>query len=342
MGAFLRWVDKNGKEKQYRLDVDIASEGFFVGRLTDEDVRYVSSARIDEAAKKIGVWIFNPRRNLYYYGGVDDPSVSRRHLKIVLSEASRILVSDHGRDGHGASKTLLNGSEVPKGATLQVTDGSRVRLGLFTTEFTFVGQPGSAEAVVAVEATRHEPIVRPVTIEQGVGAGAVDELLKGQEAMRSLLSRVLKILKWQELPPIISIEEKIGRVHKEYFISFACQKCDNVFDRCVRIQGERKWFSLLCEGLKLLSGIGGSATLSRFTKMPSLGGQVGSIVETLRARNVTLSSGKLEELENLDLSTFNMIKDSFFSSELYQTVEYDPDYGWIHRTCPCVSSETQR
>lgn len=128
----IRWIDDNGEPRV----LDISLNRFFIGRLHREDSPLAFSD--NEAARKWGIYVFNPEEKYSKYLNVIDGFVSRRHLLVTIDKGV-VKVRDHGPNGAGSKNgTYINGRIVPRGKESIVSIGSRVKLGPYF-EFTIIG-----------------------------------------------------------------------------------------------------------------------------------------------------------------------------------------------------------
>jgi hypothetical protein len=128
MNYKLRWLDNNNVWRGYNLSKVLGKYRFvFIGRLTGSDASEAEKHGIVEEGL-YPLYIFTPGE-FYYYMGLEDGYVSRRHALIELIEDG-IYITDHGVDGRGSTNgTFINGKKIEPGKPYRLNRGDEISLG---------------------------------------------------------------------------------------------------------------------------------------------------------------------------------------------------------------------
>jgi hypothetical protein len=127
----LYWVKDDGEEEF--LDIGNKLEKFeyvYIGRLSETDLRDAKMLGVN-VKNPYSLFIFKPGK-YYYYMGIEDLYVSRRHAYLEL-KGNKILIKDHGKDGAGSENgTFINEKRLTPMKLYSLNHDDKVSLGFYT------------------------------------------------------------------------------------------------------------------------------------------------------------------------------------------------------------------
>jgi hypothetical protein len=127
----LHWVKDDGEGEFFDIGNKLEKfEYVYIGRLSETDLRDAKMLGVN-VKNPYSLFIFKPGK-YYYYMGIEDLYVSRRHAYLEL-KGNKILIKDHGKDGAGSENgTFINEKRLTPMKLYSLNHDDKVSLGFYT------------------------------------------------------------------------------------------------------------------------------------------------------------------------------------------------------------------